>query len=58
MNPLPSDFGISFHYETNNFSLEDTLVVNSGVEEWEVLDFANNASAVTGASPLFLARVV
>lgn len=55
---LPNDFGITFHYATNSFSQGDTFVVNSGVEEWEVLSFSSNSSAVTGASPLFLARTV
>jgi hypothetical protein len=55
---LPSDFGLTFHYATNTFSPGDTFVVSAGVEEWEVLDFATNASAVVGASPLFLARMV
>jgi len=55
---LPADFGITFHYATNSFSQGDTFVVSAGTEEWEVLDYAANASAVTGASPLFLARVV
>lgn len=55
---LSSDFGLTFHYATNAFSLGDTFVVNPGVEEWEVLDFKANNSAVTGASPLFLARTV
>lgn len=55
---LPSDFGITFHYATNSFSPGDTFVVSAGVEEWEVLDFAANSSAVTGASPLFLARMI
>lgn len=55
---LPSDFGISFHYATNTFSVEDTFVVNVGTEEWEVLDYSSNSSSITGASPLFLARVV
>jgi hypothetical protein len=58
VNPLPSDFGLTFHYATNSFSQGDTFVVNSGVEEWEVVDFAASASSVTGASPLFLARVI
>jgi hypothetical protein len=57
-DPLPADFGLTFHYDTNAFSPGDTFVVNAGTEEWEVLDFAANASAVTGASPLFLARMV
>lgn len=55
---LPADFGITFHYATNTFSQGDTFVVSAGTEEWEVLDFAANPSAVTGASPLFLARMV
>jgi hypothetical protein len=55
---LPSDFGLTFHYATNTFSPGDTFVVSAGVEEWEVLDFAANSSAVTGASPLFLARMI
>ena len=57
-DPLPADFGLTFHYATNSFSPGDTFVVSAGTEEWEVLDFAANASAVTGASPLFLARMV
>ena len=56
--PLPSDFGITFHYATNIFSIGDTFVVSAGTEEWEVLDFYANGSSVTGASPLFLARMV
>ena len=55
---LPADFGLTFHYATNTFSQGDTFVVSAGTEEWEVLDFAANSSAVTGASPLFLARMV
>jgi hypothetical protein len=55
---LPADFGLTFHYATNSFSQGDTFVVSASTEEWEVLDFAANGSAVTGASPLFLARMV
>lgn len=55
---LPADFGLTFHYATNTFSRGDTFVVTAGTEEWEVLDFTANSSAVTGASPLFLARMV
>ena len=57
-NSLSPDFGLTFHYATNSFSAGDTFVVNAGVEEWEVLDFSANNSAVTGASPLFLARTI
>jgi len=56
--PLPSDIGISFHYATNVFLTGDTLVVTSGSEEWEILDFSANGTAVTGASPLLVARTV
>lgn len=58
IDPLPLDFGLTFHYATNSFSQGDTFVVDSGVEEWEVIDYAANNSAITGASPLFLARTV
>jgi hypothetical protein len=57
-SPLADDIGITFHYATNNFAVGDTFVVSPGVEEWEVMDFLANGSPVTGASPLFLARVV
>jgi hypothetical protein len=56
VDPLPADFGLTLHYATNSFSVGDTMVVTASVEEWEVLEYAANASAVTGASPLFLAR--
>ena len=58
VDPLPSDFGISFHYATNTFAPGETFVVTAGVEEWEVLHFASNTNAITGASPLFLARMI
>jgi hypothetical protein len=56
---LPDDFGISLHYANNNMALQDTLVVSSGVEEWELVWFSNNPNGGTeGCSPLFLARIV
>ena len=54
----PADLGVTFHYATNTFLVEDTFVVSAGVEEWDILDFSANASPVTGASPLILARTV
>jgi hypothetical protein len=55
--PLPSDFGMSFHFASNAFAPGDTLVVTAGTEEWEVL--AETAgTAGTAATPLFLARMV
>jgi hypothetical protein len=55
---LPLDFGITFQYASNTFSQGDRLIVAAGVEEWEVLDFDENASAVVGASPIFVARMI
>ena len=55
---LPADFGISFHYANNTMAVLDTLVVSAGVEEWEILSVANNATVTTCPSPLFLARTV
>lgn len=58
VSPMSADFGITFHYATNTFSLGDTFVVSSGTEEWEVLEFATATSSVTHGSPLFLARTI
>jgi hypothetical protein len=56
---LNSDFGITFHYATNVFGFQDKFIVTPGVEEWEVLSFAN-AGLGNGTAPsaAFLARVV
>lgn len=58
VQPLSSEFGITFHFATNGFSVGDTFVVTPGVEEWEVLSYGNASSAITEASPIFLARTV
>lgn len=55
--PLPQDFGVYFPYTSTSFSFGDSIVITAGVEEWEVLSFANNSSA-DAANPLFLARLV
>jgi hypothetical protein len=56
---MPSDFGITFHHGNNTMTLQDTFVVSSGTEEWEMINLSNNASAATGVpSPIFLARTV
>jgi hypothetical protein len=55
--PLPVDFGVHFPFTNTAFSFGDTIVVTAGIEEWEVLDFANNSST-SAANPLLLARVV
>lgn len=55
---LPGDFAIIPHYATNTMEVLDKFVVTAGVEEWEILARANNATAVTGASIAFAARIV
>jgi hypothetical protein len=55
--PLPNDFAVYFPYTNTSFSFGDSIVITAGVEEWEVLNFANNSSA-DAANPLFLARIV
>jgi hypothetical protein len=55
--PLPDDFAVYFPYTSTSFSFGDSIVITAGVEEWEVLNFANNSSA-DAANPLFLARIV
>lgn len=57
-NTLPSDFGVNMLYTANTVALFDKLIVSTGTEEWEVVNFTNNAVINTGATPLFLARVV
>lgn len=54
---MPADFGLQFSYATTAFSFADRVVVTSGTEEWEVMDFRNNNTTTSG-SPLLLARVV
>jgi hypothetical protein len=55
---MPSDFGVSFHYANNTMAIQDKLIVTASTEEWEMLAVTNNAIITTGASPMFLARVV
>lgn len=54
---MPTDFGLQFSYLSSSFAFGDRVVVSSGVEEWEVMDFRNNSTTTSG-SPLLLARVV
>jgi hypothetical protein len=56
-NALPLDLGVHFPFTTTTFSFGDKIIVDAGVEEWEVLDSANNTDADT-ASALLVARVV
>lgn len=55
---LANDFGVYMHYAANNIALGDRFVVQSAVNEWEVLNWANNANVTDGASATFLARII
>lgn len=57
MAQLPSDFGLTTYYISNTVALQDTFVVSSGAEEWEVIAFAGN-SGVDAGRILFCARTV
>jgi hypothetical protein len=54
---MPNDMAVHFAYTTTSISYGDRIVVSSGVEEWEVLDFTNTSLSTT-AAPVLLARVV
>jgi hypothetical protein len=54
---MPVDFAIAFAYGTTSYSFGDKIIVNAGVEEWEICGFANNINA-DAASSLLLSRVV
>jgi hypothetical protein len=57
MQQMPSDFGLAPYYVSNTISLQDTFVVSSGTEEWEIIAFTSNASTDAGRI-LFCARTV
>lgn len=54
---LPADFGVAAYYASNAITIQDTLVVSAGVEEWEMISVANNATA-GAARVMLMARVV
>ena len=56
---LPSDFGLGAlrGAAASSISIQDTVVVAAGVEEYEVLAF-NNRGTDGSVNPLFLARTV
>ena len=58
MSALPNDFGIAPYYASNTMVAQDTLVVSSGTEEWEILVAGTNAANVDAAKVLFCARTV
>lgn len=57
MNPLPADFGLTVYYASNLMSGQDVLVVNPGVEEWEMIGIASNGNSNAGRI-LLLARIL
>lgn len=54
---FPNDFGITAYYASNTMVIQDTLVVSSGVEEWEMLAVSLN-SATDAGRVMMLARTV
>jgi hypothetical protein len=60
---LANDFGVYVQYNTaapdvNPISLGTKIIVQTTVNEWETLQFANSSVLITGATPIFLARVI
>ena len=57
---LPNDFGVGAlrGAAANSVSIQDTMVVSAGVEEYEVLSFRNPGGTTGVVNPLFLARTV
>jgi hypothetical protein len=57
MAALPSDFAVTAYYASFGMAVQDTFVVDSGSEEWEMIVVAGAATASTG-KVLFCARTV
>ena len=55
---LAADFGIYMHYNDNNIGYGDRFIVQSALNEWQVLSFANNANVNDGATATFVARII
>lgn len=60
---LANDFGLYAQYNTaapdvNVIALGTKIIVQSTVNEWETLQFANSSNLISGATPMFLARVI
>jgi len=58
MSPLPADFGITPYYPSSAMVVQDTLVVSSGTEEWEMLVVSIPSLPTDGGKALFCARTV
>jgi hypothetical protein len=54
---LANDLGVYMNYASNSIALGDRFIVQSAINEWEVLNFANNTVLTDGASATFLARI-
>lgn len=57
MPQFPSDFGFATYYASSAMTVQDTLVVTAGTEEWEMMAIAVN-STVDAGRIFFLARTV
>jgi hypothetical protein len=57
MTPCPDDIGVAGYYASNSITVQDTLVVSSGVQEWEMIHVANNGAA-SSSKFITLVRVV
>jgi hypothetical protein len=55
---LANDFGVYMSYASNSIALGDRFIVQSAINEWETLNFANNTVLTDGASATFLARMI
>ena len=55
---LADDFGIYMQYSANDIAYGTKFIVQSTINEWETLNFVNNAVLGDGASSTFLARVI
>ena len=56
---MPADFGISVIKTSNTLAIQDNATVTAGVEDYEILQFANLGFTNSIASnPVFLARTV
>lgn len=60
---LANDFGLYAQYNTaapdvNVIALGTKIIVQNTVNEWETLQFANSSNLISGATPMFLARVI
>lgn len=55
---LADDLGVYLDYGNNDIAIGDKFIVQSGINEWEVVGFANSSNLNDGGSVMFLARIV